>query len=240
MATSQVLVLTGAGVSKESGIPTFRDAGGLWEQYRHEEVASPQGFRADPALVWRFYSERRQTMRHCRPNPGHVALAELEAALGERSLLVTQNIDGLHQRAGSQNVVELHGNLFMTRCTVCDRAPFPDEDSYANVPFCGRCAERGDTALLRPHVVWFGEMLDEAALARVERFMVAAGADLVFVAVGTSGGVYPAAGLVGAARRVGGSTWLVNPEPSDNAAAFDHYVQGKSGDVLPELFRAVG
>src|SRR6185437_1957008 len=127
---TRVLVLTGAGVSAESGIPTFRDAGGLWEQHRVEDVASPAGFRKDPALVWRFYSQRREGMAGRTPNPGHLAIAALEAGLGDRFLLATQNIDGLHAAAGSKRVVELHGNLFMTRCSLCDRPPFEDRDVY--------------------------------------------------------------------------------------------------------------
>lgn len=119
-----MLVLTGAGVSAESGIPTFRDAGGLWEQHRVEDVASPDGFRKDPALVWRFYAQRRAQMASRQPNAGHRALAAVEARLGDRFLLATQNIDGLHAAAGSGRVAELHGNLFKTRCSVCDRPPF--------------------------------------------------------------------------------------------------------------------
>jgi NAD-dependent deacetylase len=235
-----VLILTGAGVSAESGIPTFRDAGGLWEQHRVEDVASPEGFRRDPALVWRFYSQRRAGMQGRAPNPGHLAIAALEARLGDRFLLATQNIDGLHAVAGSTRLVELHGNLFMTRCAICDRAPFADTDVYLDgkLPACGQCHARGDFALLRPHIVWFGEMLDPANMERVQRFMAeAASHRFVFLAAGTSGAVFPAAGFVDAARRLGGETWLVNAEPAENASRFEHFVQGASGTVLPELFR---
>ena len=235
----RVLVLTGAGVSAESGIPTFRDAGGLWEKHRVEDVASPEGFRADPALVWRFYSERRAGMGACKPNAGHLALAALERRLGERFLLATQNIDGLHAAAGSTRLVELHGNLFQTRCSVCDRPPFEDREVYpANkLPACGKCNARGEFALLRPHIVWFGEMLDPANMERVERFMVQASAHrFVFLAVGTSGAVYPAAGFVDVARRFGGETWLVNAERAANTSTFDHFGEGPSGTVLPALF----
>lgn len=234
-----VLVLTGAGVSAESGIPTFRDAGGVWEKYRFEEVASPEAFRRDPALVWRFYSMRRDKASACAPNPGHAAIAALERRLGDRFLLATQNVDGLHRRAGSERVVELHGNLFMTRCSGCSRPPFPDEALHDTgaPPACEACAARGARALLRPHIVWFGEMLDPAHMERVRSFLrEASGRRLVFLAAGTSGAVYPAAGFVAEARRVGAETWLVNAEPAENTALFHHFVQGKSGEVLPQLF----
>jgi NAD-dependent deacetylase len=234
-----LLVLTGAGVSKESGIPTFRDAGGLWEQHRVEDVASPQGFRKDPALVWRFYSQRRAGMLTCSPNPGHRALAAVEARLGDRFLLATQNIDGLHVAAGSTRVVELHGNLYKTRCSICDRAPFDDATVYTdqNLPACAQCHARGDFALLRPHIVWFGEMLDPRDMLRVETFMAEARKHrFVFLAAGTSGAVYPAAGFVQAAKQRGAETWLVNAERAANTDDFERFVEGPSGTVLPQLF----
>ena len=229
---TSVLVLTGAGVSAESGIPTFRAAGGLWESHPVEAVASPGGFARDPGLVWRFYSERRRKAKACAPNPGHHALVSLEQRLGDRFLLATQNVDGLHVRAGTERLVELHGNLFLSRCSHCARPPFPDEEEHGG-PSLPRCAACG-AGLLRPHIVWFGEMLDPEHLERVDRFMRAA-RRLVFLAVGTSGAVWPAAGMVGAARAHGASTWLVNAEPADNTALFHHFVQGPSGTVLPAL-----
>ena len=152
--SSYLLVLTGAGISAESGVPTFRDANGLWEGHSIEEVASPEGFARDPLLVWKFYSERRANMTGVVPNAGHRALAEVEQRLGERFLLVTQNVDGLHAAAGSQRVVEMHGNLMRSRCTVCDRPPFEDRTAYkAGVaPMCGRCRAQGTDALLRPEI----------------------------------------------------------------------------------------
>jgi NAD-dependent deacetylase len=233
-----LLVLTGAGVSAESGIPTFRASGGLWESYPIEKVASPEGFEEDPQLVWRFYSERRRRARECRPNPGHEALAAVEARLGDRFLLVTQNVDALHVRAGSRRIVEIHGNLFETRCSGCHRAPFEDDQVYVegSLPRCEICERAGHPSLLRPNIVWFGEMLDPAHLARIESFFEAAdGHPLVYLAVGTSGVVYPAAGLVSAARARGAETWLVNADPPDNLRAFDVFVQGPSGRILPEL-----
>ncbi len=228
---THLLVLTGAGVSAESGVPTFRAAGGLWEDHPVERVASPDGFREDPEMVWRFYAMRRRKVGDVKPNPGHQALAEVEERLGDRYLLVTQNVDGLHKRAGSQRIIEIHGNIMETRCDSCDRAPFADETPYDAVPACDQCG-RGR---LRPAVVWFGEMLNPEHLARIERFMSEA-ERLVFLAAGTSGVVYPAAGLVMHARSAGGETWLVNIEAPDNRAAFEHFVQGPSGEVLPGLF----
>jgi NAD-dependent deacetylase len=236
--TTRLLVLTGAGVSAESGVPTFRDANGLWENHPIEQVATPEGFRADPGLVWRFYSERRRQARAVEPNPGHLALAAIEKRLGDRFLLVTQNVDGLHQRAGSRGTVELHGNLFETRCSLCDRAPFHDESEHTTgaVPPCELCAAEGDAGLLRPAIVWFGEMLDPERLDRIDRFMSAARrARFVFLAVGTSGLVFPAAGLVVRARSLGAETWLVNAETAGNQGDFQHFVQGPSGRILPEL-----
>jgi NAD-dependent deacetylase len=237
---TRVFVLTGAGVSAESGIPTFRDANGLWEQHRVEDVASPAGFRADPALVWRFYSERREAARRCGPNPGHKALAALEAALGDRFLLATQNVDGLHRKAGSERVVELHGNLYTSRCARCERPPFPDDEAYAKgtVPVCGRCKARGEFGVLRPHIVWFGEALDHADLLRVDEFMTRAkDHPFVFLAAGTSGLVHPSASFARFAHdRCGARTWLVNLDTPANVAHFDHVVLGRSGEVLPGLF----
>jgi NAD-dependent deacetylase len=232
-----VLVLTGAGVSAESGIRTFRDAGGLWEDHPVQQVASPEGFAADPALVWRFYSARRAKAKTCVPNPGHLALAALERRLGDRFLLATQNVDGLHGQAGSERVVEVHGSLFLTRCSTCARTPFPDDREYADAPpQCDVCAAVGLKALLRPHIVWFGEMLFPADLRRVDAFMGKARRHrFVFLAAGTSGVVYPAAGMVLEAREAGAETWLVNAEPADNGRHFQHFVRGASGEILPRL-----
>lgn len=233
---ARVLVMTGAGASADSGIPTFRDANGLWENHRVEEVASPEGFRRDPRLVWRFYSQRRAGVLKAEPNAGHRALAELERRLGNRFLLVTQNVDGLHRRAGSQRVIEMHGNLLETRCSRCERAPFEDHATYdQEIPLCDECEKRGETALLRPNIVWFGEMLNPAHLEAIENFLNGP-RPLTFVAVGTSGVVYPAAGLVDAARRAGARTWLVNADPAENTSRFEHFVQGRSAAILPTLF----
>lgn len=235
---SQVLVLTGAGVSAESGIPTFRDAGGLWEGHDVTEVASPQGFFRDPLLVWKFYSERRAGMAGVHPNAAHHALVALEARLGDRFLLATQNIDGLHTAAGSQRLVEMHGNLMRSRCTRCDRAPFADTTAYraSTVPMCRQCKSRKLDSALRPDVVWFGEPLSPRALDRIETFITSAGASLVFLSIGTSGLVYPAAGLVHTTRRAGGQTWCVNLDRPANASEFEHVVLGPATTTLPALF----
>jgi NAD-dependent deacetylase len=238
VADTSVLVLTGAGVSAESGIPTFRDSGGLWEQHSMEQVATPEGFREDPRLVWRFYSERRAKGRACRPNPGHLALAALERRLGDRFLLVTQNIDGLHRQAGSERVIELHGQLYQTRCAHCDREPFDDLEGYDDErpPLCDVCEAAGRMGLLRPAVVWFGEMLDPLHFEAISRFLEEGRRGrLVFLAAGTSGSVWPASALVDEARRAGAGTWLVNAAAADNASRFEHFVQGRSGEVLPGL-----
>ncbi len=228
---TRLLVLTGAGVSAESGIATFRGSDGLWENHPIEQVASPEGFREDPALVWHFYSQRRAGAKDCQPNAGHLAISEWERRLGDRFLLATQNVDGLHRQAGNRRVVELHGNLFTTRCARCDRRPFEDRTEYpeGTVPRCDECGGR-----LRPHIVWFGEMLEPEDLFRVEQFMSEEGR-LVFLAVGTSGAVWPAAGFVDEARELGGETWLVNADPAENGGSFHRFVRGKSGDVLPIL-----
>jgi NAD-dependent deacetylase len=228
-----LLVLTGAGVSAESGVPTFRGIDGLWRTHPVERVASPEGFDADPALVWEFYSERRAQAATVEPNPGHLALARIEERLGDRFLLVTQNVDGLHRRAGNTRLVELHGNLFTSRCSKCTRTPFPDTTAYGvgTVPACDACGAR-----LRPHIVWFGEMLEERNLAAIDAFVERAGAgQLVFLAAGTSGAVYPAAGLVDVARRAGADTWLLNADAADNSRRFHHLLRGKSGEMLPAL-----
>lgn len=231
--TTMVLVLTGAGVSAESGIPTFRDANGLWENHALEDVASPAAWAKDPKLVWRFYGQRRAAAAACTPNRAHRALAALERRLGDRFLLVTQNVDGLHRRAGNQRMVEIHGALNKSRCDRCDRDPFVDDAIYADGP---KPCERCDGGTIRPHIVWFGEMLDPENLARINAFVQqAAEVPFVYVAAGTSGVVYPAAGIVSIARNAGAETWLQNMEVPENRSAFDHFVEGRAGDILPGL-----
>jgi len=235
--STRVLVLTGAGVSAESGIATFRAGGGLWESHSVEQVASMAGFLEDPQLVWRFYSERRRDVLASDPNAGHAALATLEQRLGDRFLLTTQNVDGLHTRAGSDRMLELHGNVCMTRCMGCAREPFQDTRLHLeSVPLCELCTEQGRETMLRPHIVWFGEALDGQVLGQIDDFITEAGSNLLFLAIGTAGAVYPAASLVDLARRVGGASYLVNLDEADNASQFEHVIRGKSGEILPQLF----
>ena len=226
----RVVVLTGAGVSAESGVPTFRDAGGLWEQHRIEDVATPEAFLRDPVLVWRFYSARRRQAGAVQPNPAHLALARLGAEIGSDLFLCTQNVDPLHERAGSRGVHHMHGELLSTRCSECDREPFHDEALYDEPPRCG-CG-----ALLRPDVVWFGEV--PIGLPRI--FAALEECDL-FVTVGSSGAVYPAAGFVSHLRTVGRARCVyVGLEKPDNAHAFDECRLGRAGDLLPALFEFRG
>ncbi len=224
-----VCVLTGAGVSAESGVPTFRDAQeGLWAKYRAEDLATPEAFRANPSLVWRWYRWRRELIAGAEPNPGHAALARL-AGIVPRLTLVTQNVDNLHQRAGSDDVIEFHGNIFADRC-------FRDGSLHTagetdDVPTCPDCG-----APLRPGVVWFGEAIPGPALAASS----AAAADCdVFLSVGTSSEVYPAAGLADIARQHDALLVEINPNPTTTAAGFDFALAGKSGVVLPELLESL-
>jgi NAD-dependent deacetylase len=233
---TRVLVLTGAGISAESGLATFRGAGGLWEGHRVEDVATPEGFAADPGLVWRFYSARRRAALAAEPNAAHRSLAGLGRRLGGRLLLATQNVDGLHARAGGARLVEIHGSLFRTRCSRCDRPPFDDEAIHDEPPPCERCEAAGRRGLLRPDIVWFGELLDPVHLERIHEFAASGpGKRLIFLAVGTSGNVWPAAGFVDMARAVGGETWLVNLDPAENTRRFDHVIHGPAGEILPPL-----
>jgi NAD-dependent deacetylase len=224
--TDRVFVLTGAGVSAESGIPTFRGVNGLWRNYRIEEVASPHAWARDPRLVWEFYSMRRQVAAAAKPNPAHFALAKLEQSLGDRLFLCTQNVDNLHEQAGSKNVVHMHGELFKSRCDTCSRPPFHDTNTYdppAELPRC-RCGGR-----IRPHICWFGEVPFD-----LDRILHPLGECSIFMAVGTSGVVEPAASFV---AHVGGRarTVYVGPEEPANASAFSECHLGKAGEMLPAL-----
>ena len=229
----RVFVLTGAGTSAESGVPTFRDADGLWENHRVEDVATPEGFARDPRLVWRFYAERRAQVAKVQPNPAHLALARLEQALGDGLFLCTQNVDPLHERGGSRRVHHMHGELCKTRCQGCARPAFDDPGGPAGVPACDRCGGR-----LRPAVVWFGEI----PLGLPEIFAALEGCDL-FVTVGSSGAVHPAAALVSHLRNVPSPLTgrfaravYVGLERPANAHAFDECRLGKAGELLPGLF----
>lgn len=225
----RVAVLTGAGISAESGIPTFRDAQtGLWARYDPMQLATEEGFRADPSLVWRWYAWRRELVGQARPNAGHRALAAAEARF-EKFRVITQNVDGLHARAGSTDPIELHGNIMRTVCL--ERCGFVEE-SPARLPPGGppRCPHCG--AWLRPAVVWFGEMLDPQALGDASEETSACDVMLV---VGTSGLVYPAAGLPAGARRAGADVITVNPDPTELDGLATVRIRGKAAEVLPPL-----
>jgi NAD-dependent deacetylase len=222
-----VLVLTGAGVSRESGIATFRDAGGLWEGVDPAQVATPRAFAEDPELVWRFYDARRAAAAAAEPNPAHFAIAAIEAG-GAPFVLATQNVDGLHERAGSRTIVRLHGTLWRLRCTACSDER---EDLRPNVvPLPPRCPSCG--AMLRPGVVWFEEPLPMMEFARAEK--AAREAELVLV-VGTSSLVYPAATLPEVALAAGAFVVEINPERTPLSAFASEHLAGPAGVVLPEL-----
>lgn len=227
----RVATLTGAGVSQESGLRTFRDAQtGLWAQYRPEDLASPEAFARDPKLVWDWYAWRREAIKSVRPNPGHYALTEMENRFPIFTL-ITQNVDGLHRMAGSRNLLELHGNILKVRCAECGRYTETWVDDLDQVPVCESCG-----GLLRPDVVWFGESLPRAEL---ESAVEAARACQVFFSIGTSGLVHPAAALGYAAHNKGSVVVEINAEPTPLTPKADFFFQGKSGEILPELVKAV-
>ncbi len=219
----RVVVLTGAGISAESGVPTFRDAGGLWEGHRVEDVATPEAFERRPSVVQKFYDARRAALAAVEPNPAHRALARLEEHLGDDLLVVTQNVDDLHERAGSGRVLHMHGELLSALCLGCagrSRWDLP----LADHPPCPRCG----SAELRPDIVWFGEL--PYGMDRI--FDALESCDL-FVSVGTSGAVYPAAGFVQAAAAYGARTLELNLQPSDGSTLFDETRLGRAGELVP-------
>lgn len=227
---SRVAVLTGAGISAESGVPTFRGPGGLWENHRPEELATPEAFAQDPALVWRWYHWRRALIADCKPNLAHLALAALEKQTAGFSL-ITQNVDGLHRLAGSYDPMEIHGNLWWVRCTACGARY---EERGLDLPAPPSCQECG--GMLRPHVVWFGESLDSALLDRAWR---SAAECEVMLVVGTSAVVQPAAGLASVAKQAGAFVIEVNLEPTPNSEEVDLSLMGQAGEILPELLGKV-
>lgn len=224
---AKIVILTGAGISAESGIRTFRASDGLWEEHRIEDVATPEGFVQDPELVHRFYNARRAAATAAQPNPAHIALAELEADPGHEVLIVTQNVDDLHERGGSQNVLHMHGTLFGALCHSCEhRWPAPEVMSPTDsCPSCGAQATR-------PDIVWFGEMP-----YRMEEIWHALRAADLFVSIGTSGNVYPAAGFVADAIHAGVPTLELNLEPSAGRSMFDEARHGPASVLVPEWVR---
>jgi NAD-dependent protein deacetylase/lipoamidase len=242
----RILVLTGAGVSAESGVPTFRGVEGLWKKYRPEELATPSAFARDPRLIWEWYDWRRRRVQECRPNAAHFALAALAMARGARARIATQNVDGLHGVAAHEVAaalapprtaadaaapLELHGSLFRVRCTVCtsrrSHVDPIDATSRESLPRCDRCG-----ALLRPDIVWFGESLDDAVLS--EALERARTADVCLV-VGTSAVVQPAASLAMVTKRTGGSVIEVNPEPTPLTPFADVSIRATAADAVPKI-----
>lgn len=223
---SSIAVLTGAGISAESGIPTFRGAGGLWNNFRPEQLATPEAFERDPRLVWEWYEWRRGLVARAKPNAGHLALVRLEQ-LKSRFTLITQNVDSLHERAGSRNVVKLHGDLQVDRCTRCLNETRWSGGARELPPLCPACG-----GLLRPGVVWFGEVLPPDAWDRAEE--AARGVE-IFLVVGTSAVVYPAAGLVPLAKSSGARVIECNMEETPLSAEVDRSIRGKAGEILPQL-----
>ncbi|MEA1012946.1 NAD-dependent deacylase [Sphingosinicella sp. LY1275] len=220
-----IVILTGAGVSAESGVATFRGPDGLWEGHRVEDVATPEAFVRDPQLVQTFYDQRRAKLTRVEPNAAHKALARLDAEWPGELLIVTQNVDDLHERAGAKRVLHMHGELKSAWCLACD-GRIPWQETLADGPTCSAC---GASGLLRPDIVWFGEMpyrMDEIdeALRRAD----------LFVSIGTSGAVYPAAGYVQTARYVGARTLEINLEPSQGSLFFHESRFGRAGELVPD------
>lgn len=227
----RAVALTGAGVSQESGVPTFRDAQtGLWAQYRPEDLATPEAFQKNPKLVWDWYAERRVRANTVAPNPGHTALAEMGKRIPSFTL-ITQNVDGLHQKAGSRDVIELHGNIRRVKCSACGQVAVRWRENSPEVPRCFSCG-----GLLRPDVVWFGEMLPAGVL---EAAAAAARNCRVFFSIGTSGLVQPAASLAYAAKSRGAALVEINLEPTPLTPLADFCLHERSGQILPKLVWAV-
>ena len=226
-SSRHICVLTGSGISAESGVPTFREAQtGLWERFDPHELATPEAFLTDPVLIWNWYRWRRDLVAKVKPNSGHRALVDLQAQVRDFTL-ITQNVDGLHQRAGSQNVIEFHGNLFEDRCFVEDCVVMEEYDASATVPTCPACGSN-----LRPGVVWFGEAIPQNAL---QDSMTAASSCDLFLSIGTSSLVWPAAGLADTARAAGATIVEVNPDTTPLSNATDFQLNGNAGTILPEL-----
>lgn len=247
-----IVVLTGAGVSAESGVPTFRGAGGFWRKWQAQQLATPEAFARDPSLVWEFYHHRREVMNSKEPNKAHIAIAECEKRLAgqnRRVIVITQNIDELHRRAGTNNILELHGSLFKVRCTKCEEVtvnrdspicaalagkgePNPEaKDAAIPVEKLPRCKKESCKGLLRPHVVWFGESLDQAVLESAYKELEEC--DLCLV-VGTSSVVYPAAMFAPSVASRGVPVAEINMEETDVTAGLGFHFQGPAGSIVPE------
>jgi len=220
-------VLTGAGISADSGVPTFRGADGLWRNYRAEDLATPEAFERDPRLVWEWYNWRREVLATKKPNEAHLALAELEQRLTDKMWLITQNVDGLHRQAGSHRLSEIHGNIWLVRCTGCGTVTENRQVPIPILPTCQDCQ-----ALLRPHIVWFGESLDPTDLRRCNDAL--GSCDLLLV-IGTSGVVYPAAGFATMAKDVGATVVEINLVETPQSSLVDLSLRGRARDLVPLL-----
>jgi len=225
---SSIVILTGAGISAESGLKTFRDQNGLWENHRVEDIASPEGFQRNPSMVYNFYNERRKQLlsQEVRPNKGHLALALLEEKFQGHTKLITQNVDDLHERAGSKNILHMHGELLKMRCQSSNEVFFTNE-RFDELTQCSCCKETGT---LRPHIVWFGEV--PFHMDNIQRILKEC--DL-FLSIGTSGQVYPAAMFMQLARENGAFTIEINKEPTANSPLFDKTLYGQAGEILPKF-----
>ncbi len=227
LQADSVTVLTGSGISADSGIPTFRGKDGLWKNHRAEELATPEAFSRDPRLVWEWYDWRRGIIATKEPNPGHFMVAELEKEF-TRFHLITQNVDGLHEKGGSTNPIELHGNIWKVRCTQCYQISFNFDVPIHILPTCKECG-----GLLRPHIVWFGEQLDDTDMEK--SYAAVQHADVMLV-IGTSGVVHPAASLAGIAKRNGAFVVEINLEETPISNEMDITLFGKAKDLLPFFF----
>lgn len=221
-----ITILTGAGISADSGVPTFRGAEGLWRNFLAEDLATPEAFDRDPRLVWEWYNWRRELIATKKPNPAHDAIAELERRCAQ-FWLITQNVDGLHRTAGSQRLSEIHGNIWMVRCTACGQVTENRDVPIQILPICRDCRN-----LLRPHIVWFGESLAEEDLQRSYTALQAS--DLCLV-IGTSGVVYPAAGFASIAKEAGAFVAEINLDPTPQTDLVDLSLQGRAKDIVPLL-----
>ena len=225
-AAQSITVLTGAGISADSGVPTFRGVEGLWRNFRAEDLATPEAFDRDPRLVWEWYNWRRELIATKKPNPAHAAIAELERRCAQ-FWLITQNVDGLHRTAGSQRLSEIHGNIWMVRCTACGQVTENRDVPIQILPICRDCRN-----LLRPHIVWFGESLAEEDL---QRSYTAFQASDLCLAIGTSGVVYPAAGFASIAKNAGAFVAEINLDQTPQTDLVDLSLQGRAKDILPLL-----
>jgi NAD-dependent deacetylase len=230
LASAQAItILTGAGISADSGVPTFRGTDGLWRNFRAEELAAPEAFERDPRLVWEWYSWRRELIASKQPNDAHRAITSLESRVSD-FWLITQNVDGLHRAAGSTKLSEIHGNIWMVRCTACAAVTENHQVPLPLLPYCGRCG-----GLLRPHIVWFGESLHEEDLARCAKQLQACD---VLLVIGTSGVVYPAAGFASIAKEAGAYVIEVNLDPTPQSDLVDIALRGRAKELVPLLLQA--